>query len=221
MTKKWRSNSSIPNLVEFKKRLNEQLKLNDFIAADKSAIPPWVKFEFDDKDWAELNRHADLPDGARHELESAIYLYLVFCLRAGPTKQQNIKNEFKRLAKKADALSTAFDNLSAAAMNISNPILNKHKAAVADLRGWAAKMVQAWGRRHPNTDPSARDRLIRDAAMIYNGYAKTPFKDFPNREQFVFDLLEIAGVKKGEDAVKKVILACRKLENFSRRRNSE
>ena len=130
---KWRSNCSIYN-------------------KDETEISAGAKFEFDDKEWAELNCHADLPDGARHELESAIYLYLVFCLRAGPTKQQNIKNEFKRLAKKADALSTAFDNLSAAAMNMSNPILNKHKAAVADLRGWAAKMVQAWGRRHPNTD---------------------------------------------------------------------
>jgi hypothetical protein len=30
--------------------------------------------------------------------------------------------------------------------------------------------------------------------MIYNGYAKTPFKDFPDREQFIYELLEIAGV---------------------------
>jgi hypothetical protein len=190
---------------------------------DETGILPQAKFEYDDDDWAKVNLHADLPDGAKHELESAIYLYLVFCLRAGQTKQRNIKNEFKRLAQKADALSTAFDNLSVAAMNMGNPILNKHKAVVADVCGWAAKMVQAWGRQHPNTDPSARDRLIRDAAMIYNGYAKTPFKDFRYREQFIFDLLEIAGVKKQEEAIKMVIRACRR-QNwriFSRRRNSE
>jgi hypothetical protein len=166
---------------------------------DKTGIHPGAKFEFDDEDWAKVNLHADLPDSAKHELESAIYSYLVFCLRVGQTKQRNIKNEFKRLAKKADELSTAFDNLSGAAMNMDNPTLNKHKAAVADARGWTAKMVQAWGRQHPNTDPSARDRLIRDAAKICNSYGKTPFKDFRDREQFIFNLLEIAGVeKKGE-----------------------
>jgi hypothetical protein len=195
---KWRSNRSI---------------------YDETGILPGAKFEFDDEDWAKVNLHAGLPDGAKQELERAIYSYLVFCLRTWQTTQRNIKNEFKRLAKKADKLSTEFNNLSGAAMNMGDPILYKHKAAV--VCDWAAKMVLAWPGQHPNTDPSARDRLIRDAAMIYNGYAKTPFKDFPNREQFVFDLLEIAGVKKGEDAVKKVILACRKLENFSRRRNSE
>ena len=43
--------------------------------------------------------------------------------------------------------------------------------------------------------------------MIYSRYAKVPFKDFPNRKQFVFDLLEIAGVKIQEEAIKKVIWA--------------
>lgn len=113
---------------------------------------------------------------------------------------------------------------------MGNPILNKHKAAVADLRGWAAKMVQAWGKKHPNTDPSARDRLIRDAVMIYSRCAKVPFKDFRNRKQFIFDLLEIAGVytkkkppgaghaakgrRDGERAVELVIQACCRVENI-------
>jgi hypothetical protein len=208
---KWRSNRSIYN-------------------EDKSRILPGAKFEFDDKDWDKVNLHADLPDGAKRELESAIYLYLVFCLRAAQTEQRNIKNEFKRLAKKADALSTAFDNLSGAAMNMGNPILNKHKAAVADLRGWAAKMVQAWGRQHPNTDPSARDRLIRDALKIYSGYGKMPLKDFKPKYQFIFSLLEIAGAntrqkpprsghaakrrRDGEREVELVIQACCRVENI-------
>jgi hypothetical protein len=202
---------------------------------DKSGIRPGATFEFDDKDWAEVNRHAALPDEARHELERSIYLYLVFCLRAAETKQRKIKNEFKRLAKKADALSTEFDNLSGAAMNMGNPILNKHKAAVADARDWVAKMVQAWGRQHPNTDPSARDRLIRDAAMIFNAYAKTPLKEFKDKYLFIFALLEIAGVNTsrhgGKRAVELVIQACcseRRGQNwrvfsrmrFSRKRNS-
>jgi len=194
---------------------------NRSIYKDETGILPGAKFKFDDKDWGEVNLHADLPDGAKHELESAIYSYLVFCLRAGQTKQRNIKNEFKRLANKADALSAAFDNLSGAAMNMGNPVLNKHKAAVTDLRSWAAKIVQAWGRQHPNTDPSARDRLIRDAVMIYSRYAKVPFKDFCNREQFVFDLLEIAGVKIQEEAIKKVIraMSSEQIGYFLSRRN--
>lgn len=70
---KWRSNRSIYNKVE-------------------TGIFPGAKFEFDDEDWAKVNLHADLPDRAKHELESAIYSYLVFCLRAGQTEQRNIKN---------------------------------------------------------------------------------------------------------------------------------
>jgi hypothetical protein len=207
---KWRSNRSIYN-------------------KDETGILPGAKFAFDDEDWAKVNLHADLPGGAKHELESAIYLYLVFCLRAGQTEQQNIKNKFERLAKKADALSTAFDNLSGAAVNMGNPMLNKHKAAVANARDWAAKMVQAWGKQHPNTDPSARDRLIRDAAMIYNAYAKTPLKEFKDKYLFIFALLEIAGVntgRGGKRAVELVIQACcseRDGQNwrvFSRKRNS-
>lgn len=188
----WRSNRSIYN-------------------KDETGILPGAKFEFDDEDWAKVNLHADLPDGAKHELESAIYLYLVFCLRAGPTAQQNIKNKFKRLAKKTGELSRALDDLSSGdrtLMHLGNPILIKHKAAIADLRGLAAKMVQAWGRRHPNTDPSARDRLIRDAIKIYSGYGKMPFKDFKPKYQFISSLLEIAGVNKQERAVTLAIQAC-------------
>lgn len=238
---KWRSNSSIPNLVEFKKRLNEQVKLNDFIAAEKSEIPRQLKFEFDDKDWTTVNCHADLPDDARRELESSIYLYLVFCRGAGITAQQNIKNKFKHVVKKTDKLSLALDDLSRRdlthKMHLGDPTLIKHKAAIADLRVWAAQMVAAWGRQP--TGPKSRNRnwLIREAAMIYNGYAKTPFKDFPNREQFIFDLLEIAGVntrqkppaghtakgrrRDGRRAVELVIQACcRPNWLFFRRQNS-
>jgi hypothetical protein len=240
---KWRSNRSISNLVEFNKRPNEQLKLYEFIAADKSAIPPWVKFEFDDKDWAELNRHADLPDDARRELESSIYLYLVFCLRAGITAQQNIKNKFKHVVKKTDELSQALDDLSRRNlthnMHLGDPILIKHKAAIADLRGWAAQMEEAWGRQPTGPKSRNRDWLIREAAMIYNGYAKTPFNDFPNKEHFIFELLEIAGVnttqkppdaghaakgrrRDGGRAIELVIRACCRpnWRIFFRRRNS-
>jgi hypothetical protein len=165
---KWRSTILNLNLVEFEKRLNKELKLNA-VVADKSEIPPWAKFEFDDNDWAQVNRHAALPDDARRELESSIYSYLAFCRGAGITAQQNIKNKFKHVVKKTDELSHALDDLSRRNlthnMHLGDPILIKHKAAIADLRGWAAQMEEAWGRQP--TGPKSRNRnwLIREADL--------------------------------------------------------
>jgi hypothetical protein len=228
---KWRSNRSISNLVEFKKRLNEQRKLNDGIAADKNEVPPWAKFEFDDKDWGNVNCHADLPDDARRALESAILIYEGRLLRSRP-QNSKIRGELKRFAAKADALPMAYHNLSVSATTeLIRSICrspggfesmrwdDEQKsfgclAEVLRLRDRAAEAAQTIGRQHPGSDPRDLQWLVAAVATIYERHAKKPFKAFKHRKQFIFTLLQMWEIEvdtKNRRAIEEMIRTYRAL----------
>jgi len=202
------------------------------------------EFEFNDESWAEVNRHAGLPHDARVALENAVSLYRRVCSQ-DETRLRNseVKEELKQLAKKAAALFEALDALPAdtrmalirfaaravtgkrevwaPSLHDHDTLINKHKAEILALRDWATNAALTLGKQKPGADPGNRDWLIRAAAKIYDGYSKTPFKDFPYKKKFIFDLLPIAGADTERPrAIELVINACCAGEADSRRLTS-
>jgi hypothetical protein len=169
-------------------------------------------FEFDDKAWVKVNLHANLPPAARHALENAIWLYRI---RPRP-RNSDIKDELANLAAKADALHMTSSNLSDWAYHtLGNSIevgedskrmgFSCMKWALP-LRDLAAKTALGMANQHPGSDSRSREWLVAAAAKIYEVHAKKSFKYFKNRNRFIGNLLEAAGVNVGkEEAIRKMI----------------
>jgi hypothetical protein len=169
-------------------------------------------FEFDDKAWAKVNLHANLPPAARHALEKAIWRYRI---RPRP-RTCDIKDELTNLAAKVDSLRMAISNLSDWAFHTLGNSIEVGEASkrmgfqcmewLLPLHDLAAKTALGMAKQHPGSDSSNREWLVAAAAKIFEGHAKKSFKDFKNRKQFICNLLEAAGVNVGkEGAIKRMI----------------
>jgi hypothetical protein len=191
----------------------------------------FTQFEFGDSAWAEVNRHAGLPDDAREQIANAISWYQRFCPHHNElSRSSDIKSDLTKLVKKADALLNELGRLSNPALmtliQFREPELNAqrgfhiprvnahtrllgHITQIGALRDWCKNAKEQLGKDRPGAHPAERKILIRASATIYEAHAKQPFNDFDRRNDFIYAILRIAGAgKESRRAIDDDIRAC-------------
>ena len=169
-------------------------------------------FEFDDKAWAKVNLHADLPPAARHALEKAIWRYRT---RPRP-RNSDIKAELIKLAARVDALRVTLRNLSDWTFHTLGNSIDVDEESkrmgfqcmewLLPLHDLAANTALGMAKQHPGSNSRDREWLVAAAAKIYKGHAKKSFKDFRYRKRFICNLLEAAGVNVGKEGAIKTMI---------------